>query len=292
MKNKISRIILLTGLSGSGKSSALNSLEDLGFYCIDNLSPEMSIDLIKSVLNSKTNIKKIAISIDIRSMRITKNINVAVERMYDFFKKEKISNTTIFLHSSKKVLITRFNETRRLHPLADTKTSLSESIDKEKDVMQYLKEKSDLVIDSDSLTPSLLKEIISENVKKVVKPLDLLIHLQSFGFKNDIPTDSDFVFDVRCLKNPYWDKGLRNLNGKNKKIINFLDNDNLSLKMNKSITEFLNSWIPRFQKSDRNYLTISIGCTGGRHRSVYMVEMLYKQLKKKYTNILIKHRDI
>ncbi len=292
MKSKINRIILLTGLSGSGKSSALNSLEDLGFYCIDNLSPEMSIDLIRSVIDSSTNIEKIAISIDIRSMKIMKNINIAIDKMYNYLQKEGINSTTIFLHSSKKVLITRFNETRRMHPLADSKTSLSKSIEKEKEVMQYLKEKSDLVIDSDSFSPAMLKNVISDNVKKIVQPLDLLIHLQSFGFKNDIPSDSDFVFDVRCIKNPYWNKSLKNLNGKNKKIINFLNDDDLSLKMKKSILTFLNSWIPKFQKSDRNYLTISIGCTGGRHRSVYMAEEIYKQLKRKYTNILINHRDI
>ena len=292
MKGKINRILLITGLSGSGKSSALHTLEDLGFYCIDNLSPTMAIDIIKSCSKTQKDIENIAISIDIRSLRMNKNIPDSINKMYEFFIKENIAYTTIFLHSSSQTIISRYNATRRLHPLTSNKQSLSDSIIKEKDIMQYLKEKSTIIIDTDNLTPITLKENILNITKKIIKKNDILIQIQSFGFKNDIPNDSDFVFDVRCLRNPFWNKKLRSLNGKNKSVSDYLGQDPLSRQMQKDILMFLTKWIIKFQKNDRSYLTISIGCTGGQHRSVFIVEMLYKELKKKYNDILIKHRDL
>ena len=292
MKGKINRILLITGLSGSGKSSALYTLEDLGFYCIDNLSPTMAIDIIKSCSKTQKDIENIAISIDIRSLRMNKNIPDSINKMYEFFIKENIAYTTIFLHSSSQTIISRYNATRRLHPLTSNKQSLSDSIINEKDIMQYLKEKSTIIIDTDNLTPIMLKEKILNITKKIIKKNDILIQIQSFGFKNDIPNDSDFVFDVRCLRNPFWNKKLRNLNGKNKSVSDYLGQDPLSRQMQKDILMFLTKWIIKFQKNDRSYLTISIGCTGGQHRSVFIVEMLYKELKKKYNDILIKHRDL
>ena len=292
MKGKINRILLITGLSGSGKSSALHNLEDLGFYCIDNLSPTMAIDIVKSCDKTQKDIKNIAISIDIRSLRMNKNIPDSINKMYEFFIKENIAYTTIFLYSSSQTIISRYNATRRLHPLASNKQSLSDSIISEKDIMQYLKEKSTIIIDTDNLTPIMLKENILNITKKIIKKNDILIQIQSFGFKNDIPNDSDFVFDVRCLRNPFWNKKLRNLNGKNKSVSDYLGQDPLSRQMQKDILMFLTKWIIKFQKNDRSYLTISIGCTGGQHRSVFIVEMLYKELKKKYNDILIKHRDL
>tara|TARA_B100000214_G_C23966350_1_gene627895 strand:- start:422 stop:1303 length:882 start_codon:yes stop_codon:yes gene_type:complete len=292
MTKNINRVILITGLSGSGKSSALHSLEDLGYYCIDNLSPEMVINTIKSSLKSDISIEKIAVSIDIRSLKMAKDIVTAINSMYDFFLEKDISNTTIYLHASVKVLTSRFNATRRLHPLSSDSVSLNESIKKEIDFLNFLKEKSDLIIDTDKLIPSSLKNSIVTYVKSVRHKSDILIQLQSFGYKYGIPEDSDFVFDVRCLKNPFWDKKLRDLDGKHKKITNFLEDDYQTPKMLKTLLSFLNTWIPKILKSDRNYLTISIGCTGGHHRSVYITEKLYKSLKSKYNKIIIKHRDI
>ena len=292
MKKNVKRVILITGLSGSGKTSALHSLEDLGYYCIDNLSPNMVIEIVKSSFKSDVPIDKIAISIDIRSMKMAKNIVSDIDNMYDFFLNENISNTTIYLHASTRILSSRFNATRRLHPLSSRIISLNESIKKEMNFLKFLKEKSDLIIDTDKLIPSDLKNSIITYVKSVKHKNDILIQLQSFGYKYGIPEDSDFVFDVRCLKNPFWDKKLRNLNGKHKKIINFLEDDDQTPRMLKSVLSFLNTWIPKILKSDRNYLTISTGCTGGHHRSVYITEKLYKSLKSKYNKIIIKHRDI
>ena len=292
MKKNVKRVILITGLSGSGKTSALHSLEDLGYYCIDNLSPNMVIEIVKSSFKSDVPIDKIAISIDIRSMKMAKNIVSDIDNMYDFFLNENISNTTIYLHASTRILSSRFNATRRLHPLSSRIISLNESIKKEMNFLKFLKEKSDLIIDTDKLIPSDLKNSIITYVKSVKHKNDILIQLQSFGYKYGIPEDSDFVFDVRCLKNPFWDEKLRDLNGKHKKIINFLEDDDQTPRMLKSVLSFLNTWIPKILKSDRNYLTISTGCTGGHHRSVYITEKLYKSLKSKYNKIIIKHRDI
>ena len=225
-------------------------------------------------------------------MKMTQNIVSAIDSMYDFFLRENISNTTIYLYASTKVLTSRFNATRRLHPLSSKTLSLSESIIKEMGFLKFLKERSDLVIDTDKLIPTDLKKSIVKYAKSVKHNNDILIQLQSFGYKYGIPEDSDFVFDVRCLKNPFWDKKLRDLNGKHKKIIGFLEDDNQTPRMLKTILSFLNTWIPKILKSDRNYLTISIGCTGGHHRSVYVTEKLYKSLKSKYNKLIVKHRDI
>ena len=199
--------------------------------------------------------------------------------------------TSLFLHSSTKVLISRFNATRRLHPLTNTKINLKDAILKEMSIMQDLKENSDLIIDTDQLLPLDLKRQITSKISFVRDNKDILIQIQSFGYKNNIPDDSDFVFDVRCLKNPFWNEHLRLLSGKDLKVKNFIKKDRLALEMENNIVKFLNKWIPQFLKSDRNYLTVSIGCTGGQHRSVYITEKVSITLRKKY-NILVKHRDV
>ena len=293
MKGSDNNIVLLSGLSGSGKSVAIKALEDLDFFCIDNLSPIMIVDLISSICQSKeSTYNKIAISIDIRSIKMDKNPKDSIEKLYESLKKMKMKNSTIFLHSSSKVLISRFNATRRLHPLANNKLDLQSALNKESEIMQDLKENASLIIDTDNLLPNELKKEIINSVKFIKNKNDILIQLQSFGYKNNIPNNSDFVFDVRCLKNPFWQKKLRILSGKNMDVIKFIESDESAITMEKSIISFLSKWIPKFIKNDRHYMTISIGCTGGQHRSVYMVEKVYRQLMQKYNNILIKHRDI
>jgi len=293
VKGSDNNIVLLSGLSGSGKSVAIKALEDLDFFCIDNLSPIMIVDLISSICKSKeSTYNKIAISIDIRSIKMDKNPKDSIEKLYESLKKMKMKNSTIFLHSSSKVLISRFNATRRLHPLANNKLDLQSALNKESEIMQDLKENASLIIDTDNLLPNELKKEIINSVKFIKNKNDILIQLQSFGYKNNIPNNSDFVFDVRCLKNPFWQKKLRILSGKNMDVIKFIESDESTITMEKSIISFLSKWIPKFIKNDRHYMTISIGCTGGQHRSVYMVEKVYRQLMQKYNNILIKHRDI
>ena len=292
MKKYESRLIIVTGLSGSGKSVALHSLEDQGYFCIDNLSPNMIINMLDKIKNPKEKVyEKVAISIDIRSIKLEKDFKESIDLLYRKLNSLNIQTTTLFLHSSIKVLISRFNATRRLHPLTNTKINLKDAILKEISIMQDLKENSDLIIDTDQLLPLDLKRQITSKISFVRDNKDILIQIQSFGYKNNIPDDSDFVFDVRCLKNPFWNEHLRLLSGKDLKVKNFIKKDRLALEMENNIVKFLNKWIPQFLKSDRNYLTVSIGCTGGQHRSVYITEKVSITLRKKY-NILVKHRDI
>ena len=292
MKRAQSKLIIITGLSGSGKTIALHALEDQGYFCIDNLSPKMIITILERMNDpTEKSYHKVAISIDIRSIKLDKNFKKSVGNLYKKIANLNIKTNTIFLHSSIKILLSRFNATRRLHPLTENKINLKEAISKEMDIMQVLKENSNLIIDTDDLLPLDLKRQINMRFSNAQKNEDMLIQLQSFGYKNNIPNDSDFVFDVRCLANPFWDKSLRALSGKDKNVRSFIKKDPASLEMITNIVKFLNKWIPKFLKSDRNYLTISIGCTGGQHRSVYITENVSKELRKKYT-ILVKHRDI
>ena len=292
MKRSQSKLIIITGLSGSGKTIALHALEDQGYFCIDNLSPKMIITILERMNDPiEKSYHKVAISIDIRSIKLDKNFKKSVDNLYKKIANLNIKTNTIFLHSSIKILLSRFNATRRLHPLTGNKINLKEAISKEMGIMQVLKENSNLIIDTDDLLPLDLKRQINMRFSYAQKKEDMLIQLQSFGYKNNIPNDSDFVFDVRCLANPFWDKSLRALSGKDNNVKSFIKKDPASLEMITNIVKFLNKWIPKFLKSDRNYLTISIGCTGGQHRSVYIAENVSKELRKKYT-ILVKHRDI
>jgi UPF0042 nucleotide-binding protein len=292
MKKSQSKLIIITGLSGSGKTIALHALEDQGYFCIDNLSPKMIITILERVNDPKDKTyHKVAISIDIRSIKLDKKFKMSIDNLFEKIADLKIKTTTIFLHSSVKVLLSRFNATRRLHSLTSSKINLKDAINKEMNIMQGLKENSNLIIDTDDLSPQDLKKQISTRFSCIYKKEDILIQIQSFGYKNNIPNDSDFVFDVRCLVNPFWEKSLRPLSGIDSKVKSFIRKDPASLEMKTNIVKFLNTWIPRFLKSDRNYLTISIGCTGGQHRSVYITENVSKELRKKY-NILVKHRDM
>ena len=292
MQRSQSKLIIITGLSGSGKTIALHALEDQGYFCIDNLSPKMIITILERMNDPiEKSYHKVAISIDIRSIKLDKSFKKSVDNLYKKIANLNIKTNTIFLHSSIKILLSRFNATRRLHPLTGNKINLKEAISKEMDIMQVLKENSNLIIDTDDLLPLDLKRQINMRFSYAQKKEDMLIQLQSFGYKNNIPNDSDFVFDVRCLANPFWDKSLRALSGKDNNVKSFIKKDPASLEMITNIVKFLNKWIPKFLKSDRNYLTISIGCTGGQHRSVYITENVSKELRKKYT-ILVKHRDI
>lgn len=292
MKSLKPKLIIVTGLSGSGKSITLRSLEDLGYFCIDNLSPTMIIQMLGVIKKSHQKVyEKVAISIDIRSIKMDDDYHKSIATLYSELLKLDFKSTTIFLHSSTEILLSRFNATRRLHPLTSDKVDLRTAISKEAEIMQKLKENSNLIIDTDKLLPLDLKKEIASKISIIKNNKDMLIQLQSFGYKNSIPNESDFVFDVRCLRNPFWDKSLRELSGKDKKVVSFIESDKTSKEMLASIIRFLNKWIPSFRKSDRNYLTISIGCTGGQHRSVYVTEMVSRHFVSKY-NILVKHRDI
>jgi RNase adapter protein RapZ len=293
-------LIIVTGLSGSGKSIALRVLEDSGYYCIDNL-PATLLPQISSHLETtnpkETNIGKIAISIDSRSAAL-EALPYAIETL----KKSGINVQVLFLESTIETLVKRFSETRRKHPLSDADTTLAESISRERDLLAGLVGTESLLkphhIDTSNLSANTLRSHIRELIQDSNQGNgDLVLLFKSFGFKNGIPLDADFVFDVRSLPNPHYDPILKPLTGKDAPIQAFLENTPAVLEMLADIQHYVEKWLPSFVQDNRSYLTVAIGCTGGQHRSVYFVEQLslyfggahFKQQKQK---VITRHREL
>ncbi len=277
--------IIVSGRSGSGKTIALRALEDQGFYCVDNIP----IKLIPSLLEQiDEHYPGLAISIDAR------NVHHTVEE-FDLLIKEldqtDFKLDVIFIDASDATLLKRFSETRRRHPLTAEGLSLSEAIQKETERLEPIIRYAQLVIDTTAKSPHELCEIINERVLKE-KSSHLSLLFISFGFKNGTPNDVDFVFDVRCLPNPYWDESLRPYNGKDQEIINYLDSQALAQEFCWQLKIFLQTWIPRFEQGNRNYLTVAIGCTGGQHRSVYIAEKLAENFIALYQGTQVRHREL
>lgn len=278
------KIIILSGRSGSGKSISLHVLEDLGYYCIDNLPAPLLPTLIEHV---KTNYHQIALGIDAR------NLPQNIDQFYDFIKTLQQSGhrcQIIYLDADDNTLIKRFSETRRKHPLTNHDVALQEAIKREKELLEPIAHLADLRVDTSYFTMQQLRELICERVFQEKPALSLLI--QSFGYKFGIPQDSDFVFDVRCLPNPYWQPELRPYSGLDQQIANFLEKKPETLQILHYLEHFLDEWIPFFTVSNRSYMTISIGCTGGRHRSVYIAEKLLHYLNRHGKNIQMRHREL
>jgi UPF0042 nucleotide-binding protein len=283
------RILIITGLSGSGKSVALNTLEDDDFYCIDNLPVNLLPTFIEQCLREdKQYHEKIAIGIDSRSG------NESIDNLIDIVQKLKNDNVPVevlFFGAEINTLIKRFSETRRKHPLTTQDVPLIKAIHLEKDLLSKIADYADLTIDTTKTNVRQLRTLVNEVVAKK-SSTGLTIVLQSFGFKHGIPNDSDFMFDVRCLPNPYWQSNLRNLSGKDTAVMNYLGSYSEVDNMISSIIEFMQKWIPLFEEENRSYLTISIGCTGGHHRSVYCVNQLANELGKIMQQpITVRHRE-
>ena len=280
------QIIIMTGLSGSGKSIALRALEDSGFYCIDNLPatllPQISHHLEASQPNS-ANMAKVAISIDSRSAALE-----ALPSAIEHLKSSGNSVDVLFLESNVETLVKRFSETRRKHPLSDDDTTLAESIAHERELLTGLAELGHH-IDTSNLSANTLRNYIREII---AQPEDSLVLLfTSFGFKNGIPLDADFVFDVRSLPNPHYDPALKPLTGKDAPVAQFLENTPAAIEMLADIQHYIAKWLPSFEQDNRSYLTVAIGCTGGQHRSVYFVEQLSKHFKQQQ-KVIVRHREL
>ena len=280
-------LIIVTGLSGSGKSIALRALEDSGCYCIDNL-PATLLPLISSNLDA-ANQHKVAISIDSRSAAL-QALPSAIEQL----KASGISVQVLFLESSVETLVKRFSETRRKHPLSDDNTTLAESIAHERELLASLVDYS-LHIDTSNLSANALRNYIRELVEHTTNHLTILF--TSFGFKNGIPLDADFVFDVRSLPNPHYDPILRPLTGKDAAVKQFLEQQPMVIEMLADIQHYVEKWLPSFDQDNRSYVTVAIGCTGGQHRSVYFVEQLYNyfsgaHFKQQKQKVIIRHREL
>ena len=281
-------LIIVSGLSGSGKTVALRTLEDSGYYCIDNLPLGMLPQLVDNMTQGAVAYDLVAIAIDARSgvenadrfEEILKHVSSQVTKL-----------RVLFLNCYTSRLLKRFSETRRKHPLSREGLPLVDAIQQEKKLLEDIQTNADLTIDSSDLNVHELRQMIYDRLL-LHSGAEIGILIQSFGFKNGVPADTDFVFDVRCLPNPHWESALRPLTGCDQAVVKFLESYPEVDEMYESIHGFLETWIPRFEKENRSYITISIGCTGGKHRSVYLAERIAAGLGREREGISIRHRDL
>ncbi|MFZ6814133.1 RNase adapter RapZ [Undibacterium sp. Rencai35W] len=285
------RILLISGISGSGKSVALNVVEDAGFYCVDNLPPSLLPELVKTLISE--GIQSAAMAIDSRSAHLLTSLPDTVQTLRAEGHEVKI----LFLTASTESLVARFSETRRSHPLSHRlqkdqpmgdRLSLTECIQEEREILatiQFLAH----VIDTSNLSANKLREWVKNIIQIQHSPLTLMF--ESFAFKIGVPLDADFVFDVRMLPNPYYDLQLRPLTGRDQAVIHFLDEQAMVQELYRDIQQFIEKWLPNFKHDNRSYLTVAIGCTGGQHRSVFMVEKLAEYFEDK-EQVLVRHRRL
>ena len=276
------KLTLISGLSGSGKSIALKTLEDCGFFCVDNLPPALLPELAKwHYQNNQT--AQLAVSVDVRSGISAERF----ERLSEIAKTAGIEVAILFLDAKNETLIRRFGETRRMHPLAKNHLTLPQAIEKEREILEILRQHA-YVMDTTYLTPQQLVSRIRAWLGVADNPFVLTI--ESFGFKYGIPSDADFVFDVRELPNPYYDKNLREYTGLDTLIQNFFAQDNQAADLINELYTFLNNRIEKL-KTQRNHLKIAIGCTGGKHRSVFVASSLAQRFQAALP-VLLKHRQL
>ena len=275
-------VIIISGLSGSGKSIALNALEDNDFYCIDNL-PVTLLSNISQHLNHEHQ-DKVAISVDIMSINIEKLPHVIKE-----IESLSIKTRLIYLESSTESIVRRFGETRRRHPLANEKLSLADTIEKERVMLAPLAEIG-YKIDTSNMSVNALKKTLNELIQ--LKEDHLALQFSSFGYKFGIPLDADFIFDVRCLPNPHYESDLKDLTGIDKPVADFFQNYKEVDKMYQDINHFVSEWLTAFKNDQRHSLHIAIGCTGGKHRSVYIANKLFTHFSNPKSQVIIRHRDI
>jgi UPF0042 nucleotide-binding protein len=276
------QLIVISGLSGSGKSVALNVLEDSGFYCVDNLPANLLPSLVDFLDNA--GYSRVGLSIDVRSGESLSEL----PRHFRELKARGIDVRLLFLDAKTDTLVKRFSETRRRHPLSDDRLTLPECIAKERELLAEVGALGDHT-DTSELGANTLRAWIAEFIAVDRSRLTLLF--ESFGYKHGIPLDADLVFDVRCLTNPHYDPVMRPLNGKDELVVNFLDGDAEAQRMYGDIREFVDKWLPCFIRDNRSYLTVALGCTGGQHRSVYFAEKLARHFRSDY-QVLVRHREL
>jgi UPF0042 nucleotide-binding protein len=283
------KLVIVSGLSGAGKSIALNTLEDCGYYCIDNLPISLLNDFIDNVmLKDRDTYRKTAIGIDARNRG---------DKLAEFpgnlehIRSKGIDCQVIYMEADEGIILKRYSETRRRHPLTTADRPLREALEIERDMLRPLALRADIVIDTSYTHYHKLREFLKNRLGEH-GPASLSFLFQSFGFKYGIPLDADFVFDARSLPNPYWAPELRGLTGKDEAVIDFLKNDPLVNLFLRDIGDFIGRWAPRFESDNRSYLTIAIGCTGGQHRSVFLVDALSKHFQTITPNVIVRHREL
>jgi UPF0042 nucleotide-binding protein len=280
-------LVLITGMSGSGKSVALHALEDAGYYCVDNLPPELLDSFL--TLEGQRNMRKIAIAMDVRSAQ---SLHLVPQRLRQL-RTQGLPITCIFLDASTDMLVRRFSETRRLHPLSrpgqsDQHRMLEQAINLERELLNELREHAH-AIDTSMIRPSQLQLYIKDLIGAAAGQLTLVF--ESFAFKRGVPLDADYVFDVRMLPNPHYEKDLRPLTGRDEAVATYLRQSPEVVEMFASIEQFLLRWLEPMARDHRSYVTVAVGCTGGQHRSVYLVESLEKTFSTRW-NTLKRHREL
>ncbi len=282
------KLVIVSGRSGSGKTTALHVLEDAGFYCIDNLPAGLLDRLVEAMLASDSpEHDRVAVSIDAR------NMSADIARFPEILQSlpDSVAVDVIYLDADNATLIKRFSETRRRHPLSNEKTALQEAVAKEAELLEPIRSSADLSLDTSHQTLHELRDLIKKLVLRE-NELNMSVLFQSFGYKRGVPVDADLVFDVRCLPNPHWIPALRPHTGQDSEIIDFLEQLEEVHQMFNDVRDFLDTWLPRFESNNRAYMTVAIGCTGGQHRSVYLAERLYRHFRATLNNVQVRHREL
>ena len=282
------RFVILTGLSGSGKTHAIRALEDLGYFCIDNLPTQLIPTIAELTSREATSLEKVAIVVDVREKGFLANFPRVFRKLRAA---PKLKPTLIFLEASHSTLVRRFSETRRPHPLARDR-SVIEGITEERDKLNQIRAMADLIIDTTNLTVHELRDIFMQMSRDGRQRADMVVNLVSFGYKNGVPLDADLVFDVRCLPNPHFVDSLRKLTGRDAAVVRYMRKHDATHDFLDRLTSFLKFALPQYVQEGKSYLTVAIGCTGGQHRSVMIAEALRKSLADvKGVRLRVKHRE-
>jgi len=283
------RVIIVSGLSGSGKSVALHMLEDLDFYCVDNIPAALLKPLISHNLRGpESTYARTAVGLDARNRP---NEIATIPAVVEELRRSGIACEVLYLHASDDVLLKRYGETRRKHPLSSSGVGLRDAILAERKLLEPITLAADLVIDTSHMGVHALREVVRERIERR-REGRMSLMFESFGYKHGIPGDADFVFDVRSLPNPYWEQSLRDLTGRDPTVIAYLESYENVRKMIADLAAFLAERLPEFALVNRNYLTVAIGCTGGQHRSVYIAERLADHFRKKFPEVMTRHQSL
>jgi len=285
-KGASTRLIVVSGMSGSGKTIALRTLEDLDYYCVDNLPGSLLPAFVADVAQAGLH-PRLAVGIDVRNR--VKDLNT-LPQVLAGLASAGIEHRLIFLDARDDVLFKRYSDTRRRHPLTGEGVSLSDAIARERRLLQPLASIAERVIDTSDLNVHQLRRLIATELGMEGGPLSLLF--ESFAYKRGVPADADFVFDSRCLPNPHWDTQLRPLSGRDTAVRAWLESKPDVVQYLANVRDFLDTWLPRFEADNRSYVTICIGCTGGRHRSVYLCERLAEHFRATREQVLTFHREL
>lgn len=282
------KFTIISGRSGSGKSTVLHVLEDRGYYCIDNLPASLLPALAQRITTGATGIPQVAVSIDARNSSADLQ---QVPEIINQLKQLDLHAEIIFLDANSQTLLKRFSESRRKHPLSSDTVGLKEAIDKESELLEAISLMASLSIDTSNMSLHELRDLIKNRLIEN-KETGLALLFQSFGYKNGVPVDADIVYDVRCLPNPYWDSNLRALTGKDPEVVNFLEQQQEVGEMFKDIRDYLKKWLPHYESNNRSYITVALGCTGGQHRSVFLCEKLGNHFRTTNKIVQIRHREL